>query len=69
MEPDNIDDPGTEAADRHDNRTAIIVAVVAALVVVAASVILIATAGHRAPDAPRPTHSSVQTTSPTIRAD
>ena len=53
--------PGTEAADRKDNRTAIVVAVSAAVVVGIASGILMATAGHGTGLAtPKPTHSSVQ---------
>ena len=61
MKPDDFDDPGTEAADRRDNRTAIVVAVSAAIVVGIASAILMATALH-APQgaAPQPRHSSVQ---------
>ena len=60
MEPDDFNDPGTEAADRKDNRTAIVVAISAAVVVGIASVILMVTAGH-APATPRPTpgHSLV----------
>jgi hypothetical protein len=61
MKPDDFDDPGTEAADRKDNRTAIVVAVSAAIVVGIASGILMATAGHSPGQAtPKPTHSSVQ---------
>ena len=60
MEPDDFNDPGTEAADRKDNRTAIVVAISAAVVVGIASVILMVTAGH-VPAAPTPTpgHSLV----------
>jgi hypothetical protein len=61
MKPDDFDDPGTEAADRRDNRTAIVVAVSAAIVVGIASAILMATAVHAPQDsAPQPSHSSVQ---------
>jgi hypothetical protein len=61
MEPDDFNDPGTEAADRKDNRTAIVVAVSAAVVVGIASAILMATAGHTANDvSPKPSHSIVQ---------
>ena len=61
MKPDDFNDPGTEAADRKDNRTAIVVAVGAAIVVGVASGILMATAGHSpAQSTPVPTHSSVQ---------
>jgi hypothetical protein len=61
MKPDDFDDPGTEAADRRDNRTAIVVAVSAAIVVGIASAILMATAGHAPQQAtPAPSHSSVQ---------
>jgi len=61
MKPDDFDDPGTEAADRKDNRTAIIVAVCAAIVVGVASGILMVTAEHPAQQpTPSPTHSSVQ---------
>jgi hypothetical protein len=61
MKPDDFDDPGTEAADRKDNRTAIVVAVSAAIVVGIASGILMATSGHPSGRAtPAPTHSSVQ---------
>jgi hypothetical protein len=59
MKPDNFDDPGTEAADRRDNRTAIIVAVSAAIVVGIASAILMATADH-APRQAEPGHSHSQ---------
>jgi hypothetical protein len=60
MKPDDFDDPGTEAADRKDNRTAIVVAVCAAIVVGVASGILMATAGHNPESTPGPSHSSVQ---------
>jgi hypothetical protein len=61
MKPDDFDDPGTEAADRRDNRTAIVVAVSAAIVVGIASAILMATAAHTPHGAaPAPSHSSVQ---------
>jgi hypothetical protein len=61
MKPDDFNDPGTEAADRKDNRTAIVVAVCAAIVVGVASGILMATAGHSPQQStPSPTHSSVQ---------
>jgi hypothetical protein len=61
MKPDDFDDPGTEAADRKDNRTAIVVAVSAAIVVGIASGILMATASHASGHAtPTPTHSSVR---------
>ncbi len=60
MKPDDFDDPGTEAADRRENRTAIVVAVSAAIVVGIASAILMATADHGPQATPRPSHSSVQ---------
>jgi hypothetical protein len=61
MKPDDFNDPGTEAADRRDNRTAIVVAVSAAIVVGIASAILMATAGHAPQQTmPTPSHSSVQ---------
>ncbi|HEY5230905.1 MAG TPA: hypothetical protein VIJ11_08450 [Galbitalea sp.] len=61
MKPDDFNDPGTEAADRRDNRTAIVVAVSAAVVVGIASAILMATAIHGpAPATPSPSHSSGQ---------
>jgi hypothetical protein len=61
MTPDDFDDPGTEAADRKDNRTATVVAVSAAVVVGIASAILMATASHGSQhDAPQPSHSVVQ---------
>ena len=59
MKPDDFDDPGTEAADRKDNRTAIVVAVCAAIVVGVASGILMATASHSSQSTPTPTHSLV----------
>lgn len=59
MKPDDFDDPGTEAADRRDNRTAIVVAVCAAIIVGIASGILMATAGHAPQSSPTPSHSSV----------
>ncbi len=60
MEPDDVSEPATDAADRRDNRTAVIVAVSAAIVVGIASAILMANAAH-APGAatPTPTHSLV----------
>ncbi|HEX3679176.1 MAG TPA: hypothetical protein VHU90_05610 [Galbitalea sp.] len=61
MKPDDFNDPGTEAADRRDNRTAIVVAVGAAIVVGIASAILMATAAHSPQQTmPTPSHSSVQ---------
>jgi hypothetical protein len=60
MEPDDFNDPGTEAADRRDNRTAIVVAVVAAIVVGVASGVLMASQSHTPQSSPSPTHSSVQ---------
>jgi hypothetical protein len=58
MEPDHFDDPGSDAADRKDNRTAIVVAVSAAIVVGVASAILMADAGHSPSSAtPKPGHS------------
>jgi len=61
MKPDDFNDPGTEAADRKDNRTAIVVAISAAVVVGIASAILMSTAGH-APNnsTPKPSHSLIQ---------
>jgi uncharacterized membrane protein len=60
MKPDDFNDPGTEAADRKDNRTAIVVAISAAVVVGVASVILMITAGHGStPATPTPSHSLV----------
>jgi hypothetical protein len=60
MKPDDFNDPGTEAADRKDNRTAIVVAISAAVVVGIASVILMVTAGHApATPTPAPSHSLV----------
>lgn len=62
MKPDDFNDPGTEAADRKDNRTAIVVAVSAAIVVGIASAILMATTDHAPNSAtPQPSHSIVQT--------
>lgn len=70
MKPDDFNDPGTEAADRRDNRIAIVVAVSAAVVVGIASAILMATAGHAPGDAtPKPTHSLVQVQSPSISTE
>jgi hypothetical protein len=61
MKPDDFNDPGTEAANRRDNRTAIVVAVSAAIVVGIASGILMATASHVPHQTiPLPSHSSVQ---------
>jgi hypothetical protein len=61
MKPDDFNDPGNEAADRRDNRTAIVVAVSAAVVVGIASAILMATAVRTPSTAtPRPSHSQVQ---------
>jgi hypothetical protein len=60
MKPDDFDDPGSEAADRKDNRTAIVVAVCAAIVVGVASAILMATATHAPQSSPTPTHSSIR---------
>ncbi len=60
MKPDDFDEPGTEAADRRENRTAIVVAVSAAIVVGIASAILMVTADHVPQATPRPSHSSVQ---------
>jgi hypothetical protein len=60
MKPDDFIDPGTEAADRKDNRTAIVVAVCAAIVVGVASGILMATAPHSPQSTPVPRHSSVR---------
>ena len=60
MKPDDFNDPGTEAADRRDNRTAIVVAVSAAIVVGIASAILMATAGQAPSTAtPKPSHSLI----------
>ncbi len=59
MKPDDFDDPGAEAADRKDNRRAIVVAVCAAIIVGIASGILMATAGQAPESAPTPRHSSV----------
>jgi hypothetical protein len=61
MKPDDFNDPGNEAADRRDNRTAIVVAVSAAIVVGIASAILMATASNVPQRTmPLPSHSSVQ---------
>lgn len=60
MKPDDFSDPRNEAADRKDNRTAIIVAVSAAVVVGIASAILMASAAHAPQATPHPRHSSVQ---------
>ena len=61
MKPDDFNDPGTEAADRRDNRTAIVVAVSAAIVVGIASAILMATTSQAPSTAtPKPSHSLVQ---------
>jgi hypothetical protein len=60
MKPDDFSDPGNEAADRKDNRTAIIVAVSAVVVVGIASAILMASAAHSPQATPHPSHSSVQ---------
>jgi hypothetical protein len=59
MKPDDFDDPGNEAADRKDNRTAIVVAVCAAIVVGVASGILMATQSHSPQSTPTPTHSLI----------
>jgi hypothetical protein len=70
MKPDDFNDPGTEAADRKDNRTAIVVAVSAAVVVGVASAILMATAGHTPNQvAPKPSHSIVQVQSAATLAE
>ena len=70
MEPDDFNDPGTEAADRRDNRTTIVVAVSAAVVVGIASAILMATAGHTSSNStPKPSHSIVQVHSSSISAE
>jgi hypothetical protein len=70
MKPDDFNDPGTEAADRRDNRTSIVVAVSAAIVVGIASAILMATAGHAPSNAtPKPTHSLVQVQPASISAE
>jgi hypothetical protein len=60
MKPEDFSDPGNEAADRKDNRTAIVVAVSAAIVVGIASAILMASAAHSPQATPHPSHSSVQ---------
>jgi hypothetical protein len=65
MKPDDFNDPGTEAADRKDNRTAIVVAISAAVVVGIASAILMASAGHSSGNAtPKPSHSLVWVQAP-----
>ena len=70
MKPDDFTDPGAEAADRRDNRTAIVVAVSAALVVGIASAILMATAGTgAAPSLPKPSHSLVDVSTESIPAE
>lgn len=70
MKPDDFNDPGTEAADRRDNRIAIVVAISAAVVVGIASAILMATAGHApANTTPTPGHSMVQVRSWSISAE
>jgi hypothetical protein len=70
MKPDDFNDPGTEAADRRDNRIAIVVAVSAAVVVGIASAILMATAGQAPGNAtPKPTHSLVLVQSSSISAE
>ena len=66
MEPDDFIEPGTEAADRRDNRTAIIVAVCAAIVVGIAAGILMATSGGSHESTPSPTQSSVSVESAAI---
>jgi hypothetical protein len=61
MKPDDFNDPGTEAADRKDNRTAIVVAVSAAIVVGIASAVLMASTAHSPSNAtPEPSHSLVR---------
>jgi hypothetical protein len=70
MKPEDFNDPGTEAADRKDNRTAIVVAISAAVVVGIASVILMITAGHGStPPRPTPSHSLVVVQSFTTSAE
>ena len=70
MKPDDFNDPGTEAADRRDNRIAVVVAVGAAVVVGIASAILMATAGHAPSNStPTPSHSIVQVHSSSISAE
>jgi ABC-type transport system involved in cytochrome bd biosynthesis fused ATPase/permease subunit len=70
MKPDDFNDPGTEAADRKDNRTAIVVAISAAVVVGIASAILMATAGHAVSNVtPKPSHSMVQVQTATNPAE
>ncbi|HEY2643787.1 MAG TPA: hypothetical protein VGI56_08550 [Galbitalea sp.] len=60
MNPDDFHDPGTEAADRRDNRRAVVVAVVAAIVVGIASAVLMASeVGSSGNAVPSPSHSSV----------
>jgi hypothetical protein len=59
MNPDNLDDPGTVAADAKDNRRAVIVVTVAAVVIAIASAALMATQHHSPEQAvPRPAHTS-----------
>ncbi|MEJ1230399.1 MAG: hypothetical protein WDM88_06860, partial [Galbitalea sp.] len=61
MKSDDVDEPEAEAADRRDNRVAIIVAGSAAIIVGVASGILMATANSGPQQAaPRPAHSSVE---------
>jgi len=60
MEPDDFNDPGTEAADRRDNRIAIVVAVSAAIVVGIASAVLMASQSHTPQSTPTPSHSLIQ---------
>jgi len=70
MTPDDFSDPGSEAADRKDNRTAIIVAISAAVVVGIASAILMATTAHATSGStPKPSHSIVRVHSTTIPAE
>ena len=70
MKPDDFNDPGTEAADRKDNRTAIVVAIGAAVVVGIASAILMSTAGHTPTNStPKPSHSLVQVLSSPVFAE
>jgi hypothetical protein len=70
MKPDDFIDPGTEAADRKDNRRAVVVAVSAAVVVGIASAILMASTAH-APSqpTPEPGHSMVQVRHATFAAE
>jgi hypothetical protein len=60
MIPEDLDDGQTAAADRRDNRRAVVVAIIAAIVVGIASAVLMASEvqsqGHAVPT---PTHSSV----------